>query len=139
MSSPLQEKFGMLLVQLPPDFKKDIARLEGFIKELPATIKYAFEFRNQSWFDDEVLDLLRNYKCTLCLSDTDEEPVTKLINTTDWGYLRLRKESYTKVALSKWMKKIEAQNWKEAFIYFRHEDEGRGVKFAQELIKITSK
>lgn len=136
---PFKKKLGVFLVQLPPNFKKDMARLENFIKELPDNSNTAFEFRHPSWFDQEVYDLLKNYKCALCLSDTDEAPITELINTGGWGYLRLRRVSYTKNELSKWMKKIEMQNWKKVFIYFKHEDEGKGAKFAQELIKIYEK
>lgn len=135
--SPLKKKFGVFLVQLPPNFKKDMTRLEDFIKDLPDNINAAFEFRHPSWFEQEVYDLLKNHKCALCLSDTDEAPVSELINTAGWGYLRLRRSSYTKNELSKWLKKIEMQSWKTVFIYFKHEDEGKGAKFAQELIKIS--
>lgn len=137
--APFKKKFEVILVQLPPNFKKDMKRLEDFIKDLPDNINTAFEFRHPSWFEPEVYDLLKNYKCTLCLSDTDEAPVSELINTSSWGYLRLRGSSYTKNELSKWMKKIEMQNWEKVFIYFKHEDEGKGAKFAQELIKISGK
>ncbi|HSD64813.1 MAG TPA: DUF72 domain-containing protein, partial [Ignavibacteriaceae bacterium] len=137
--APFKKKFGVYLVQLPPNFKKDMTRLEDFIKDLPENINTAFEFRHPSWFEKEVYDLLKNYKCALCLSDTDEAPVSELINTGGWGYLRLRRSSYTKNELSKWLKKIEMQSWKDVFIYFKHEDEGKGAKFAKEMIKITGK
>jgi uncharacterized protein YecE (DUF72 family) len=130
-TSSLDEQLGVVLFQLPPYYKKDIETLQQFINSLPDNFKAAFEFRNKSWFNEKVYDCLRNKNAALCLSDTDEEPVNNLISTADWGYFRLRRSSYTTASLKKWKKIITAENWNEAYILFKHEDEGKGPRYAK--------
>ena len=105
-------------------------------------IKAAFEFRHEEWFNDEVYKLLKKRNFALCLSDTDE-PVSpsasrgkELINTADLGYLRLRRVNYTKKNLADWHKKIAEQKWKEAYIFFKHEDEGKGPEFVKRFMEL---
>lgn len=143
VSSALEEKRGVVLFQLPPNFKLNLERLDEFIKIVPEEIKAAFEFRNESWFNppeaDDVYALLKKRNFALCLSDTDEEPVKELINTADWSYLRLRRANYTKKKLSEWHKRIaEHSNWKEAYIFFKHEEEGKGPEFAKGFLEINN-
>jgi uncharacterized protein YecE (DUF72 family) len=137
VSSALDEKRGVVLFQMPPSFKLNIDRLKDFIEIIPEELKCAFEFRHEEWFNENVYDLLRKRNFALCLSDTDEEPVKELINTADWSYLRLRRLEYKKKDLSEWMKKIKSQNWKETFIFFKHEDEGKGPEFAKKFIELN--
>ena len=98
----------------------------------------AFEFRNPSWYDKEILELLRAKGCSLCVADTDETPVSEIISTATWGYLRLRRSDYTDDDLEQWADKILAQRWDRAFVFFKHEGEGaKGPELAmrfQELI-----
>src|SRR5207245_7418645 len=82
----LGERLGVVLFQLPPNLKKDAERLEAFLDLLPAETRAAFEFRHETWFDSEVLDLLRARDCALVVSDTDAKPLSKLISTARWGY-----------------------------------------------------
>jgi len=148
VSSALGDKRGVVLFQLPPNFKLNIERLEQFINIVPKEIKAAFEFRHEEWFIDDVYNLLRKRNFALCLSDTDEEPIPvspsasrgkkNLINTADWSYLRLRRINYTKKNLTDWHKKIAEQKWKEAYIFFKHEDEGKGPEFAKKFMEIKS-
>jgi uncharacterized protein YecE (DUF72 family) len=70
----LGEKAGPVLFQLPPQFKKNRSRIEGFLKLLPPRRRYAFEFRHPSWYEDEILDLLRNNDIALCISDHHDAP-----------------------------------------------------------------
>jgi uncharacterized protein YecE (DUF72 family) len=135
--SSLDNQLGVLLFQLPPYFKKDLPRLQSFLNSLPDNIKAAFEFRNKSWFDDEVYNALKNKNAALCLSDTDEEPVKNIIPTADWGYLRLRKSAYNSVSLKKWDEKISTQGWNEAYILFKHEDEAKGPRFAKKFLELS--
>jgi uncharacterized protein YecE (DUF72 family) len=132
--SALEDRLGVVLFQLPPNMKKDLERLESFLKVLPADLKATFEFRHPTWFDDDVLELLRHQNRALCVSDTDDLPIDHIDKTSDWGYLRLRRVNYSASDLDKWLKRIEAQNWQATFVFFKHEDEGTGPKLAAEFI-----
>ena len=132
----LENKLGVLLFQLPPYFKKDIVKLNSFLETLHPDMRAAFEFRNDSWFDDEVFEALKKHNQALCMADTNEEPVKEIITTADWGYLRLRKTNYTSASLKKWKDKIIPAGWKDAYILFKHEDEGKGPKFARKFQQV---
>jgi uncharacterized protein YecE (DUF72 family) len=134
----LKEKLGVVLYQLPPNMKKDLGRLQNFVKNLPAEVRGAFEFRHPTWFDDEVLEVLKSQNLALCISDTDDLPVTHIDRTADWGYLRLRRVNYSKDDLAEWSARIKAQNWSTAFVFFKHEDEGTGPRLAGEFIELAS-
>ena len=133
----LEDRLGAVLFRLPEDFKKDLARLETFLKGLPAETPAAFEFRHESWFDDEVLALLRHHKRVLCISDRDEMPVNRIDKTADWGYVRLRRVNYSEADLKEWIKRIKAQRWKDTYVFFKHEDEGTGPKLAAQFIALA--
>jgi uncharacterized protein YecE (DUF72 family) len=132
----LKERLGVVLFQLPPNSKKDAERLRDFLDLLPATTPAAFEFRHDSWFDDETFDLLRAKNCALVASDTDERPLTEIISTASWGYLRLRRVNYEQNDLVEWMQRVKDQKWKDAFAFFKHEDEGIGPKLAARFIEL---
>jgi uncharacterized protein YecE (DUF72 family) len=134
----LGPRLGPLLYQLPPNFKKDLPRLERFLADTPRPALVAFEFRNASWFVDEVFDALRKHKIALCVSDTGEEPVAPLVATADWGYLRLRREEFDDKTLREWATRIREQPWTEAFVFVKHEEEGKGPKFAARLRELCS-
>lgn len=134
--SALQDRLGVVLFQLPPNLKKDLDRLETFLKVLPADTPAAFEFRHPTWFDDDVLALLRSQNRALCVSDTDDLPANYIDKTANWGYLRLRRVSYTDADLTEWLKRVRAQEWKETFVFFKHEDEGTGPKLAGRFVAL---
>ncbi len=136
-ASLMGERLGVILFQLPPNSKKDSERLKDFLASLPATTRAAFEFRHESWFDDEILTLLREKDCALVVSDTDEKPLTEIISTASWGYLRLRRVVYEKDDLAAWMQRVRDQEWKDAFVFFKHEDEGTGPKLAAQFIEMS--
>ena len=135
----LGTKLGPVLFQLPPNFRKDLARLEAFFAAMPPgrPARLAFEFRHGSWFDDETMAVLRAHGAALCLADTGEEPIAPLAATADFGYLRLRREEFSDEDLSQWVLKIHAQPWSEAFVFLKHEEEGRGPKLAARLMEIA--
>ena len=135
--SLLGERLGVVLFQLPPNSKKDAERLREFVNLLPEKTRAAFEFRHESWFDDETFDLLRQNNSALVVSDTDEKPLASITSTADWGYLRLRRTSYADDELAQWMKRLNEQKWKDAFVFFKHEDEGVGPKLAAQFLKLT--
>lgn len=134
----LKEQLGVVLYQLPPNMKKDLERLQTFIKHLPTDVRAAFEFRHPTWFEDDVLDSLRNQNLALCISDTDDLPVGHIDRTSDWGYLRLRRVNYSNSDLEEWLKRIGAQNWSTAFVFFKHEDEGTGPRLAGEFLDLAA-
>jgi len=137
VASTLGARLGPLLFQLPPNFKKDVARLQAFLAALPERRRVAFEFRNASWFDDETFDALRAAGVALCVADTGEEPVAPLVPTADFGYLRLRREAFSDDELREWARRIGEQPWTDAFVFLKHEEEGKGPKMAARLIELS--
>ena len=135
----LGDHLGALLFRMPEDMKKDLGRLESFLKELPADTPAAFEFRHPTWLDDDVRELLRSHNRVLVVSDTDEMPTDHIDKTADWGYVRLRRVQYSAADLKNWVKRIRAQKWETAYVFFKHEDEGTGPKLAAQFIKLNSK
>lgn len=136
-ASVLGDELGVVLFQLPPNFKKDLPRLEAFLTQLPPDTRAAFEFRHPTWFDDDVLELLRSQNRPLVVSDTDDMPTTHIDKTADWGYLRLRRVLYSEENLREWLGRIRAQNWQETFLFFKHEDAGTGPKLAAQFIELA--
>ena len=136
-STELKERRGPLLFQLPPNLKKDVPRLEAFLDRLGADTRAAFEFRHETWFDAEVFDALRRRSCALCIADMEDTPSNELVRTAGWGYLRLRRENYTDEQLRDWIKKLRAQDWSEAYVFFKHEDSATGPKFAARFIDLA--
>ena len=130
----LGPKLGPLLFQLPPFFKKDAGRLGDLLVLLPPGLRCAFEFRHESWFGDDVYERLWTRNAALCVADT-EKGTTPLVTTADFGYFRLRDEGYERDDLEAWSRKIRelAAGWRDAFIYFKHEESGIGPALAREL------
>jgi uncharacterized protein YecE (DUF72 family) len=139
VTATLGPRLGPLLFQLPPNFKKDVPRLKSFFDDMPERRRVAVEFRHASWFDDEVFETLRAQGAALCVADTGEEPVAPLVVTTDWGYLRLRRESFSDDELRDWARRIREQPWSDAFVFLKHEEEGKGPKLAARLMEFFAK
>ena len=133
-SAVLGAQRGPFLVQLPPNMKKDVERLRGFLTLLPKDVRAALEFRHESWHDAEVFDALREFNASLCIAHVEEEEgavQTPFEQTADWGYLRLRQVHYADGELEEWAARVKGSSWKEAFVFFKHEDEGTGPKLAK--------
>ena len=131
---PLGNKLGPILFQLPPNFKKDLARLKDLLTLYPADLRCAWEFRHDSWFADDVYDALHDGNAALCVADT-EDGHTPFVATADFGYFRLRDEGYTKKHLEQWVGTVQSlgKGWKDAFVFFKHEQAGKGPEFAQKF------
>ena len=90
---------------------------------------------------DEVFEILRKRNLALCFAhdeeDTDEDVALRFASTADWGYLRLRAKGYSDEELKSWSDKIEAQGWKESYIYFKHEDDGAGPELAARFNELS--
>ncbi len=134
----LKEREGALLFQLPPTFKKDAERLKTFLASIPKDIRAAFEFRNATWFDNEIFDLLRQHGAAMCVADIDDELEVPFVATADWGYLRLRRLDYCDAELRDWLKRIRDQGWKDTFVFFKHEDEANGPRLAKRLLELAA-
>jgi uncharacterized protein YecE (DUF72 family) len=117
----LGAKRGPVLFQLPPNLKKDLPRLTAFLELLPEKHGASFEFRNETWFADDVYDALKAAGAALCLSEREDNAPPPLIETAPWGYVRLRLETYSDDELRTWARRLEATSWRNIYVYFMHE------------------
>ena len=134
----LGDKLGTLLFQLPPNFKVDAGRLADLLALLPTDVRAAFEFRNATWFADDVYARLAARNAALCIADNDDG-ATPAVATADWGYLRLRATGYSDDDLRGWLATMRriGGGWRDAFVFFKHEDEGTGPALARRLRALT--
>jgi uncharacterized protein YecE (DUF72 family) len=117
----LGDKRGPVLFQLPPFLKRDAPRLRDFLARLPDPRSAAFEFRDPSWHADEVYELLKGHGAALCLSEREDALPPPLVETAEWGYVRLRLEQYAPDELRAWAQRLAATRWREIYVYFMHE------------------
>jgi len=129
----LGPKRGPVLFQLPPILKKDVARLQNFLQLLPPDHMAAFEFRNDSWFSDEVYQTLQAAGAALCISEREDNAPPPLVSTASWGYVRLRLETYSDDDLRQWAGTLAATEWRQIYVYFMHEP--TAPAYAQALMK----
>ena len=134
LAAGLGPKRGALLFQLPPSFRKDVATFEAFLETLPPDAPAAFEFRHPSWFDAEILERLRARRVALCVAES-EKLSTPVAVTGDVAYFRLRDEGYTATDLKRWADTIrrETAGCRDVYVYFKHEEAGKGPEFAAML------
>ena len=135
VAATLGDKLGTLLFQLPPSAKKDLVLFDAFLAELPPRVRAAFEFRHQSWLDDDVFGRLSARNLALCVADS-EKMSTPVRVTADYAYFRLRDEGYTPTHIQAWAETIarETAGCRDVFVYFKHEEEGKGPEFARILM-----
>jgi len=136
VAGSLGDKLGALLFQLPPNLKKDLALFDAFLAELPPKVCGAFEFRNVSWLDDEVFERLSKRNLALCVADS-ERLSTPVRITADYAYFRLRDEGYTSDDIAQWGDTIkrDAASCRDVYVYFKHEEQGKGPEFARLLME----
>ncbi len=120
----LGSRLGPVLFQLPPNLKKDLPRLQAFVDTLPGDRRFTIEFRHESWFEDDVFDVLRARDIALCITEQPEF-AAPMVATATWGYARLHKFDYDAAALAQWAKRLATQPWNDAYVFFKH-DEGEG-------------
>jgi uncharacterized protein YecE (DUF72 family) len=132
----LGAKRGAVLFQLPPNLKKDVPRLEAFLRLLPDDHGAAFEFRNDTWFADDVYDALKRAGAALVLSEREDNAPPPLVETAPWGYVRLRLESYTEDELCQWALKLQTTSWRDIYVYFMHEP--TAPAYAQALMRYAA-
>lgn len=129
----LGDKRGPVLFQLPPFLKKDLPRLTDFLRLLPKDHEAAFEFRNDTWFDDDVYEALRQAGASLCFSEREDDKPPPLVATAPWGYVRLRLENYSERDLQQWADRLADTAWSEVYVYFMHEP--TAPAYAQRLMQ----
>jgi uncharacterized protein YecE (DUF72 family) len=119
----LENQLGIVLYQLPPFFKCDRQKLEAFLSVLPRGMRAAFEFRHESWFTDEVYQLLRSHNVALCIHDADDH-TTPIELTAASTYVRLRRSAYDDAQRAEWQGRMQgwARDGVEVFAYIKHED-----------------
>ena len=132
----LGAKRGPVLFQLPPFLKKDVARLSEFMHLLPENHNAAFEFRNESWFADEVYEVLRQAAASLCFSEREDNAPPPLVATAPWGYVRLRLENYSDRDLQQWAERLANTPWDDIFVYFMHEP--TAPEYARKLMQFAA-
>jgi uncharacterized protein YecE (DUF72 family) len=135
VAGTLGDKMGALLFQLPPNLKKDLALFDAFLAELPPKAPGAFEFRHDSWFDEDVFSRLQARNLALCIADSEKLSAPVRV-TADYAYFRLRDEGYQKDDIARWADTIAraTESCRDVFVYFKHEDEGKGPEFARLLM-----
>jgi uncharacterized protein YecE (DUF72 family) len=137
VAAALKNRLGPVLFQLPPNFKKDVTRLRDFLGLLPSRRHVALEFRHGSWLDEDVFALLRQQRVALCIADAEGDLEVPFVATAAWGYLRLRRPDYSTAALKAWAKRLRQQDWQDAFVFFKHEEEGQGAKLARKFLQLA--
>lgn len=135
-ASELGPKLGALLFQLPPTFKRDLDLFDAFLDTLPPKVTAAFEFRHDSWHDESVFERLRARNLALCFADSESRS-TPQIGTADYSYFRLRDEGYQDADIDRWTRTAQelAADGRDVFVYFKHEDAGKGAIFGQAMIE----
>jgi uncharacterized protein YecE (DUF72 family) len=134
-TATLGSRLGPILFQLPPNLKKDTERLKNFLAFLPVDRRYTFEFRHESWFDEDVYSILRDRDIAMCVSESGEMSCP-LVTTATWGYLRLHKLDYDAAALGEWAARVMSQEWTDAYVYFKHDEgEGSGPPAVEAFVK----
>lgn len=136
----LENALGPILFQLPPKWKINTERLEEFLQNLPEGYRYTFEFREHSWNDEIVYDLLRKYNSAYCIYEL-EHFLTPTITTADFVYIRLHgpgnkyQGSYTTRQLKKWAGYCMncRKEKKDVYIYFDNDQAGYAAFNAQTL------
>ncbi len=128
-------KRGPVLFQLPPYLKKDLPRLTDFLQVLPEGHQAAFEFRSDSWFDDDVYAALKSAGASLVLSEREDDKPPPLVETAPWGYLRLRLEEYSEGDLAQWAQRLSDTAWRDTHVYFMHEP--TAPPYAQTLLRLA--
>jgi uncharacterized protein YecE (DUF72 family) len=129
-------RLGPVLFQLPPNMKCDVAALRDYLALLPDGMRYAFEFRHESWLTEAVYGELRRRNVALCLAESEKLEIPEVV-TADFVYYRLRKQDYTEAdvdAIALRAKELLAAG-RDLYVMFKHEETPEGALNAELLMK----
>ncbi len=140
----LGRKLGPILWQLPPHWHSNPERLDEFLAVLPRRMRYAFELRDPTWFNDEINAVLRRHKAAFCMYDLDYRQSPRTI-TADWVYVRLHGPdgsyagSYSEEALAEWARQFRAwqREGKDVYCYFDNDQAGYAAQNALRLNQLV--
>jgi uncharacterized protein YecE (DUF72 family) len=136
-TSTLGGKLGPILFQLPPAMEKNADRLRAFLELLPSDRRFTIEFRHESWFDDEIFDALRVRDVALCVAESEEFTGVN-VSTASWGYMRLHRQDYNDGMLAEWQERLAAHQWKDAYVFFKHDYiDGSGPLAVERFVKMV--
>jgi uncharacterized protein YecE (DUF72 family) len=141
-AKPLREKFGPVLVQLPPNLKIDLPSLDETLSEfgrLRPDVRVAVEFRHESWWTDGTRELLERHGAALCMADRNSRPISPIWRTTDWTFLRFHEGTarpwpcYGRSSLETWAKRLATEWGSEAdvFVYFNNDPRACALRDAR--------
>ncbi|MDG5814074.1 DUF72 domain-containing protein [Chitinispirillales bacterium ANBcel5] len=143
---PLQEKISVYLIQLPPNLKFDLQRLDNFLQQLPPHNRYALEFRNPAWYDNQTYQLLRSYDAIFCIHDMEGMKTERVITSSDvylrfHGHQALYGGDYPDEELERWAGWIASlsREGKGVMGYFNNDLEGYAVKNCTHLKELVAK
>jgi uncharacterized protein YecE (DUF72 family) len=131
-STGLKEKLGTILVQLPPYFRKDFDVLKTFLEAYSQRARLAFEFRHETWYSQEIYELLKKHTCALAVVEAEEQSAVREV-TGNFIYMRLRKGDYNKKELKEWADWIQKQEV-EVYCYLKHDE--KAPVLARQLIDL---
>ncbi len=129
VAAVIRDRLGPIYLQLPPTMKKDVPGLRALLELVPPWARLAVEPGNETWLAEDVYAVLRARGAALSAIDDPKKQVP-VVATADFGYLRLRRTKYGKAALAEWAARIGAQPWKEAWVFFKHEEKATGPRLA---------
>jgi uncharacterized protein YecE (DUF72 family) len=125
-------KLGMLLFQLPPNFKADHERLTSFLAapslRASGAPQIGFEFRDASWFNDEIYAILRQHNAALCIAESDDLLTPEVHTAAGHTCYRLRRTGgYSATEIDAFAKRFtELAQQRDVYLYFKHEDDPSG-------------
>ena len=130
------ERMGVVLFQLPPNFKVDVPRLDSFLSMTASySLRMAFEFRHASWFSAEVYEVLRNRGAALCVAESDELETPDIV-TAPFACYRFRRSGYSPAQLDSIENILRRRSGEgEVFAYFKHEEEPTGPLCAAHILR----
>jgi len=138
MIDPLRSarRLGPVLFQLPPNLKCDAALLGAYLATLPKDLRYAFEFRHESWLAEPVYEVLRRHNVSLCVAESERLEVPEVI-TADFVYYRLRKPNYTEADIDEFAARARdlLATGRDLFLMFKHEETPEGAIHAESLLR----
>jgi len=142
LAENLREKMGCILFQLPPSLAADLSLLRNFLSTLSPKYKNVIEFRHESWYTEEVYELLNSYEAIFCVVSSTKVPET-VIQTAETCYFRFHgltggyRYHYTDEELKNWAETIKNTKAKECYIYFNNDYHAHAVSNCRTLANLV--